>query len=109
MSLTCATTGVKVADGSDDDIVLVSSRCKLMSIHVTVTSSNSSAALSTLKFYDNASAASGTEISRLNLLASSTSPQTIEFDMHGVLCANGLFVDVTVGSNCTVAYSVEFA
>ena len=109
MSLTCATTGVKVTDNSNDDIVLVSSRCKLMSIHVTVTSNNSSATLSTLKFYDNASAASGTEISRINLLASSTSPQTIEFDMHGVLCAKGLFADVIGDGDHVVAYSVEFA
>jgi len=104
MAITCATSGIKTADG-----VVSASRCKLMSIHVTVTSSSGTAALSTLKLYDNASAASGTEVSRINLLASNTSPQNIEFDMHGVLCANGLYADVTVGSNCTVAYSVEFA
>jgi len=104
MSVTCATSGVKTTDG-----VISASRCKLMSIHVSVTSSNSTAALSTLKLFDNASAASGTEVSRINLLASSTSPQNIEFDMHGVLCANGLFADVIADSNHVVAYSVEFA
>ena len=104
MSVTCATSGVKTVDG-----VISASRCKLMSIHVSVTSSNTTAALSTLKLFDNASAASGTEITRINLLASSTSPQTIEFDMHGVLCAKGLFADVTADGNHVVAYSVEFA
>jgi len=104
MSITCATSGIKTTDG-----VISASRCKLMSIHVSVTSNSGTAALSTLQLYDNASAGSGTEISRINLLASNTSPQNIEFDMHGVLCANGLYADVTAGSGCIVAYSVEFA
>jgi len=109
MSITCATSGIKVATADNNDLVISASRCKLMSIHVSVTSTNGTAALSTLQLYDNASAASGTEVARINLLASNTAPQNIEFDMHGVLCAKGLFADVTVGSNCTVAYSVEFA
>ena len=103
MSITCATSGVQTVDK-----VISSSRCKLMSIHVSVTSTNTTATLSTLKIYDN-NAASGTEVARINLLASSTAPQNIEFDMHGVLCAKGLYADVDAGDNSAVAYSVEFA
>ena len=47
MSITCATSGVKVATDSANDVVISASRCKLMSIHVSVTSSSGTATLYT--------------------------------------------------------------
>jgi len=71
-------------------------QCKLMSIHVTEITGNPA----TIKIFDGTSN-SGLEVARLNLSAG----QTVEFDMHGVLCKTGLYFEETTGA---VACSIEF-
>ena len=71
-------------------------QCKLMSIHVCETAG----ALAQIKVFDGTSN-SGVEIARLILAAG----QTVEFDMHGVLCKTGLYFEETTGA---VACSIEF-
>tara|TARA_R110001592_G_scaffold267275_1_gene533259 strand:- start:1279 stop:1584 length:306 start_codon:yes stop_codon:yes gene_type:complete len=74
----CRTSGVILADG-----VAVGEGCKLISIHAT-----SVATATTIYVFDSNTTATGTEIARINLAAN----QTIEFDMHGVICKHGVFV-----------------
>ena len=89
----CRSSGVLTASG-----VVYSGKCKLISIHACEVAGSAA----TVKVWDNASAASGKELARIVLSAN----QTIEFDMHGVICSNGLFFEEASGS---VAVSIEFA
>ena len=81
--------------------VVFSGRCKLISIHTACTGT----APTTVKVFDNASAASGKELAR-KILAPD---QTIEFDMHGVIASNGLYLSISSGTNEGAAVSVEFS
>tara|TARA_R100000278_G_C5386514_1_gene134472 strand:+ start:345 stop:620 length:276 start_codon:yes stop_codon:yes gene_type:complete len=91
--MACNSSGVKTADA-----VISSDRCKLVSIHASGFSSTG-----TIKLFDNASAASGKEIVRISFDASKQT--AIEYDMHGAIANNGLYLDITG----TAAVSVEFA
>ena len=93
---TCRSSGVQTASA-----VVNAGRCKLISVHAQLTGN----AATTVKVFDNASAASGTELARLILAPD----QTIEFDMHGVLALNGLYLSISSGTNEGAAVSVEFA
>lgn len=73
----CRTSGVILADG-----IAVGQGCKLISIHAT------SVNVATTIYVFDSLTATGTEIARINLAAN----QTLEFDMHGVICKNGVFV-----------------
>jgi len=84
--------------------------CRLVSLHV------SCVALSTdtftIKIYDSSDSTftGNTEIARM-AFSGATQTQNVEFDMHEVLCSEGLYAEVTqVGSTPTsyIAYSVEF-
>ena len=89
----CRSSGVLTASG-----VVFSGKCKLISIHACEVDGSAA----TVKVWDNASAASGKELARIVLAAN----QTIEFDMHGVICSNGIFFEEDAGQ---VAVSIEFA
>lgn len=89
---TCRSSGVLTADK-----IITDQQCLLVSIHVTEVSG----AAAEIRVY-NGTSASGTEVARIRLTAN----QTIEFDMHGVLCRNGLFFKEQSGA---VACSIEFA
>tara|TARA_R100001591_G_scaffold106360_1_gene114709 strand:+ start:231 stop:515 length:285 start_codon:yes stop_codon:yes gene_type:complete len=89
----CRSSGVLTSSA-----VVSSDRALLISIHATEVAGSAA----TVKIWDNASAASGKEVARITLSAN----QTIEFDMHGVLCTNGIYFEEDAGS---VAVSVEFA
>ena len=93
---TCRSSGIKTASA-----VVNAGRTKLISIHAVCTG----IAPTTVKVFDNASAASGTELARMVLAPE----QTIEFDMHGVLALNGLYLSISSGTNESAAVSVEFA
>jgi len=90
--------------------IISGNRCRLVSIHV---SGNAEAADTiTLKIYDSkdATLTGNTEIARM-VYSGQTQTQNIEYDMHEVLCSEGLYAEVTqVGSNALtyIAYSVEF-
>jgi hypothetical protein len=91
----CRSSGVLTASG-----LVYSGKCKLISIHACEVGAGAGAGAE-IKVYDNTSAA-GKEIARIILSAK----QTVEFDMHGVLCSNGLFFEEASGA---VAVSIEFA
>ena len=92
MAAGCRSSGVLT-----ENKLVVTGQVKLISIHATEV--GGSAAV--IKVFDN-TAASGKEIARMTLTAN----QTIEFDMHGVLCTNGLYFEEVSGA---VAASIEFA
>tara|TARA_R110000751_G_scaffold78908_1_gene159260 strand:+ start:847 stop:1125 length:279 start_codon:yes stop_codon:yes gene_type:complete len=92
MASGCRTSGVLTASA-----IVVSNQVKLISIHATEVG----ASTSTIKVFDG-SDNTGKEIARLTLAAN----QTIEFDMHGVMCQTGLYYEETSGA---AAVSIEFA
>tara|TARA_R100001510_G_scaffold35457_1_gene31925 strand:- start:409 stop:690 length:282 start_codon:yes stop_codon:yes gene_type:complete len=90
----CRSSGVLTGSA-----VVYSGKCKLISIHACEVTGETDAVV---KVWDNASSASGKELARIVLSAN----QTVEFDMHGVICSNGLFFEEDSGQ---VAVSIEFA
>jgi len=88
----CRTSGVLTASA-----VVARHQCKLVSIHA----SEQAGAGALVKVFDGTSN-SGLEVARIAL----TAGQSIEFDMHGVICKNGLYFEETTGA---VAVSIEFA
>lgn len=94
----CRSSGVLTASA-----VINAGRCKLMSIHVQNTGVG---VATTIKLFDNASAASGTELTRM-IVEPGIAP--LEFDMHGVICLNGLYLEISTGGGTGAAVSVEFA
>ena len=96
----CRSSGVLTASA-----VVSAERCKLVSIHAQITGT----ATTLIRVFDNSSAASGKELARINLMPDPGSPTTIEFDMHGVIASNGLYLDIATGAGTGAAVSVEFA
>ena len=91
--------------------VVSSSRCRLMSMHAVLTGTKPT----TIRVFDNASAASGTELARMIVAqtdpadpAARTGPEMMEYDMHGVLATNGLYLSISSGTGEGAAVSVEF-
>jgi len=93
------------------DTLIHTGRCKLVSIHGYNAHGSD---ICMVAVYDN-TAASGKKVATLLLNPLSRDPGTgqpahsagsIEFDMHGVICANGLYVDVTNG---TPSITIEYA
>ena len=79
-------------------------QCLLISIHANlIVVSN---ALVTVKVFDGTSA-SGTEIARIT--HSVTGHYNFEYDMHGVLCRSGIFLEIVENGSSTAEVSVEFA
>tara|TARA_R110000737_G_scaffold1071_2_gene3082 strand:+ start:981 stop:1253 length:273 start_codon:yes stop_codon:yes gene_type:complete len=76
--------------------LIAQGQIKLVSIHATETA----AGAAVVKVFDGLDN-TGTEVARITLAAN----QTIEFDMHGVICTTGLYYEELSGS---AAVSVEF-
>ena len=98
---TCFTSGVRTADA-----IIHKGRCKLISIHASTVTDGTF----TVQVYDSAdndpSSAGEIEVARLQISSTgATNGQSLEYDMHGVVCQNGIYVDITG----TGAYSIEFA
>jgi hydroxymethylglutaryl-CoA reductase len=102
----CGSSGLITAD-----TLVHTGRCKLVSIH----GYNAHVAdNSIIIVYDN-TAASGKIVAKIILPAVTygvggpaemSQAISTEFDMHGVICYNGLYVDVTAGTpNLTVEYA----
>ena len=89
------------------DAVVHRGKCKLISIHACNMHNTDHAQVA---IYDNV-AASGKVVAKfvlspLNTAGGDALNPSLEFDMHGVLCMNGLYVDVTGGTpNVTVEFS----
>ena len=92
--ISCTSTGVKTVDS-----LVTTDRCKLMSVHAT----NASGSAFTVSVYDSgvANSSGKVEVARLHLASNGS----LEYDMHGRICAEGLYVDVTG----TGTYSVEYS
>jgi len=102
----CRSSGVKTASTA-----IFVGQVRLISIHAVITGTKPT----TIKVFDNASAASGTELARLIVAtadpadpAARVSPTLAEFDMHGVLAVNGLYLSISSGTGEGAAVSVEF-
>lgn len=94
----CRSSGVKTANA-----VVFTGQCRLVSVHAVLTGT----ADTTIKVFDN-TAASGLELVRLIVRPAPAGPATVEFDMHGVLANNGLYLSISSGSGEGAAVSVEF-
>ncbi len=92
MGTVCRSSGVLTSSG-----IVSNSRALLTSIHATEVGGSAA----TIKIFDGTSN-SGKEVARITLSAN----QTIEFDMHNVICTDGIFFEEVSGA---VAVSVEFA
>jgi len=102
----CRSSGILTANA-----VVSAERCKLVSIHAQLTG----AAATTVKVFDNASAASGKELARIILHTAPNAAEslqvrthTVEYDMHGVLALNGLYLQISTGGGTGAAVSVEY-
>ncbi len=62
-------------------------------------------ATTTIRVFDN-TAASGKELARV--ITEPNAP-AVEFDMHGVIASNGLYLDISTGAGTGAAVSVEFS
>jgi hypothetical protein len=80
------------------DLLVYTGQCKLISIHAM--NSHASDA-TTIVVYDNV-AGSGDIVAKMVLGAG----LSLEYDMHGVICKTGLYVDVTAG---TPELTLEFS
>ena len=89
------------------DSLVHTGRCKLVSIHACNLHAGD---ISVVVVYDN-TAASGKIVAKMILPAladggGAGTALSLEYDMHGVICLNGLYVDVTSG---TPNITIEFA
>ena len=81
----CRSSGLLTASGQ-----VFTGKCKLISIHV-----NASAGPIQVKIFDGTDN-TGKELARIDLDGAAT--QNMEFDMHGVLCSDGLYYEETSGN-----------
>ena len=89
----CAGSGVRTLDA-----VIHIGRCSLLSVHAT----NVSGSTFSVQVWDSASTTTTdkVEVCRLVLAANGS----LEYDMHGRMCAEGLYVDISG----TGTYSLEW-
>ncbi len=88
--------------------MIIVGQSRLVSIHSVLTGTNAT----TIKVYDTATsgaASAANEMARIILRATPDSPSIIEFDMHGVIANNGLYLEISSGTGEGAAVSVEFS
>lgn len=90
------TTSTGVQTGNS---VVSSARCKLESFHA----SNASGSAITLKLWDSGTATTSSKIEVVRMVLPANS--NLEYDMHGRIMAEGIYV--VVSAAC--AYSVEYS
>mgnify|MGYP001333293782 CR=1 FL=1 len=102
MSSVCRSSGILVASDT-----VSGERSRLVSVHCQRTGAG---APTTVRLFDNASAASGKELIRIILDPTDpASPPIIEMDLHGVICSNGIFLDISTGTGTGAAVAVHFS
>ena len=89
-------------------------QCRLISIHAVLTATKPT----TIKVFDTATsgaASAANEMARIILAqadptdpSARVGPEIIEFDMHGVIATNGLYLEISSGAGEGAAVSVEF-
>tara|TARA_R100001510_G_C7583630_1_gene155733 strand:+ start:91 stop:390 length:300 start_codon:yes stop_codon:yes gene_type:complete len=98
MGIACRSSGVLGASK-----LIVTGRTKLVSIHAALFVTGGDAV--SINVYDGLDN-TGTKIA---MIAHSTNGYyNLEYDMHGVLCNTGLFLEVAEAGSSTVNVSVEF-
>lgn len=85
------------------DKLIVTGRTKLVSIHAAIKIVSNAAV--TINVYDGTDN-TGTKIAMIE--HSTTGYYNYEYDMHGVLCNTGLFLEVVEAGSSTANVSVEF-
>jgi len=102
MSGGCNNTGVLTVSGSGTaSTQAITGRIRIKSIKV----NNDAAVDKTVTFYDG-TANSATKIAEVHVGAVN---QNIDYDMHGSIAINGVFVEVSgSGSNSGVSFSVQY-
>lgn len=116
-SPSCRSSGLITADG-----LIFKGRCKLISIHGVnygITGGGPSTEAISIVLYDNGTAGSGKIVGSMTINIADTAAgsmgQSLEFDMHGVICHNGLWADVTIPAGVAgttgflSGFTVEFA
>lgn len=94
----CRSSGVLGASA-----IVSNEGAKLISIHAAITiASNAAVTVKVFNGTDN----TGTEVARIHHAV--TGHYNLEYDMHGVLCRNGIFLEVTEAGSSTANVSVEF-
>ena len=97
-------TGCRSSGLLDSSQIVVTGRCKLVSIHVTSISGPA-----TVKVFDGTDN-SGKEVARITAGVDNqtggtpptyTQDETLEFDMHGVIMHNGIYYEETSGEAAT--------
>ena len=101
----CRTSGV-----ISSSTVVSKVRSLLTSLHIVATHDGANDV--TIKIWDsnNTTTTSKTEITRFVYSASDPAlTKSIEYDMHNVVCDNGIYVQITAGGSSSAALSVEFS
>lgn len=99
MGFGCRSSGVLGADA-----IIAREKVKLVSIHAAIKIVSNSAV--TINVYDGTDN-TGTKLAMIE--HSVTGYYNYEYDMHGVLCNTGLFLEITEVGSSTANVSVEFA
>jgi hypothetical protein len=86
---------VKAAYQAGADGVMVEARTRIKGVFYSVSTTGAA-----IIFYDNASAASGTAV--LTLPADVVGQHTVDVPGEGILCDNGVFVDINGGAAVTL-------
>ena len=94
----CRSSGVLGASA-----VVSNEGAKLISVHAAISISGGDAV--TVKVF-NGTSNSGTEIARIH--QETNGHYNLEYDMHGVLCRNGIYLEITEAGSSTANISVEF-
>lgn len=96
----CRSSGVLGASA-----IVSNEGAKLISIHAAITIASNSNGAVTVKVFDGTDN-TGTEVARIHHAI--IGHYNLEYDMHGVLCRNGIFLEVTEAGSSTANVSVEF-
>tara|TARA_R110001583_G_scaffold32658_4_gene111098 strand:- start:3062 stop:3406 length:345 start_codon:yes stop_codon:yes gene_type:complete len=99
MAFGCRSSGVLGASK-----IIVTGKTKLVSIHAALFVTGGDAV--TINVFDGTDN-SGTKIAMIS--HSTNGYYNLEYDMHGVLCNTGLFLEVAEAGSSTVNVSIEFA
>lgn len=93
----CRSSGVLGASA-----IVSNENAKLVSLHMAITVASGACTVKVFNGTDN----SGTEIVRFHNAVDGF--YNIEYDMHGVLCRNGIFLEITEAGSSAANVSVEF-
>lgn len=101
----CRTSGV-----ISSSTVVSKVRSLLTSLHIVATHDGANDVTIKIWDSDNTTTTGKTEITRF--VHAATNPaltNSVEYDMHNVVCDNGIYVQITAGGSSSASLSVEFS